>query len=50
VCDALGGRFTGLEISEDAWYGAAWNVIDGLAARPRDRSRTREVVARFWDD
>jgi neamine transaminase/2'-deamino-2'-hydroxyneamine transaminase/neomycin C transaminase len=50
VCDALGGRFTGLEISEDAWYGAAWNVIDGLAARPRDRRRTRELVARFWDD
>ena len=50
VCDRLGGRFEGLAIGEDAWYGAAWNVMDGLAARPRVRSRTRELVAQFWDD
>jgi glutamate-1-semialdehyde aminotransferase len=50
VCDALAGRFTGLQISEEAWYGAAWNVMDGLAARPRERGRTRELVDQFWDD
>jgi glutamate-1-semialdehyde aminotransferase len=50
VCDALGGRFTGLEITEEAWYAAAWNAIDGLAARPREPGRTRELVNQLWDD
>lgn len=49
VCDALAGRWTPTEISADAWYGAAWNVIDGLAARPREPGRTRELADRLWN-
>jgi glutamate-1-semialdehyde aminotransferase len=50
VCAALAGRWTGHEIEELAWYRAAWNSIDGLAARSRRPGQGREIVTTLWDE
>jgi neamine transaminase/2'-deamino-2'-hydroxyneamine transaminase/neomycin C transaminase len=50
VAASLAGRWSDLEVDDEARYAAAWYVMDGLPGLPRTREQTAAWIERLWVD